>query len=505
MALKHLFSWLLPGLVLGLGSSCSQPAEKDRSGAIHITGSIPDIRDTTLTFTYEAFELLAESKTEEILVDSLGKLDFTLISDYPLKGFLSFGKVPRTYHFTIQTLAGTDSLMQVESVDFRLFYLFLNPGDHIHFEVKARQVEESLKFSGEAANNNLFVNAEEWKFNDYKSKYLKNYYRYTFYQADDFITAAQALLDEKQEFLDHFQTIHPISPSLASLYLREWKQTAIRSLIAYPESHAGFNKEQYPELPANYYDFLSAAPLPQKIAEGGIGTFYYLSALLHKKYDILSPETRPENFYSFVEQELPERIAYEYKAYALGSDFRKELYSAFDSTCPYPDIAKAVKQRYQALEGMLEGQPAPNFRLLNPEGAAVVLADFKGKFVYFDFWATWCGPCIKEIPHLKKLEEEFRDSPVSFVSVSFDQAKDSLKWKSFIRENQLGGIQVWADPENHELFSSTFNIKSIPRFVLLDPEGNIVDANAPRPSNPKIRTLFNELLNHEGNSANTHK
>jgi len=190
---------------------------------------------------------------------------------------------------------------------------------------------------------------------------------------------------------------------------------------------------------------------------------------------------------------LPERQGYVFKAYALGRDFCKELYDVFGDECPYKDLASLVKEKYQHLEGMLEGNPFPDFNLTDPKGGLVSLRDLQGEFIYIDFWATWCGPCIKEIPSLKILETEFENDPIHFVSISFDKEKDTLKWKNYVQDNQLTGIQLWADKPTHEEISNTLNIKSIPRFILLDREGNIIDANAPRPSNPSLKEILLEL------------
>ena len=121
------------------------------------------------------------------------------------------------------------------------------------------------------------------------------------------------------------------------------------------------------------------------------------------------------------------------------------------------------------------------------------LSDFKGKVVVVDVWATWCGPCKAEIPHLKKLEKEFegRDDIV-FLGVSVDKAKDKDKWLKMIDEQQMAGIHLFAD--GFSQIAESYQITGIPRFMVFDKQGNIVSTNAPRPSNPQLKTLLlNEL------------
>ena len=71
-----------------------------------------------------------------------------------------------------------------------------------------------------------------------------------------------------------------------------------------------------------------------------------------------------------------------------------------------------------------------------------------------------------------------------------------MKWKDYVAEHELKGIQLFADKNQHEILSSRLNIKTIPRFVLLDTEGKMINAKAPRPSNPQLKNVLNELTKH---------
>lgn len=142
----------------------------------------------------------------------------------------------------------------------------------------------------------------------------------------------------------------------------------------------------------------------------------------------------------------------------------------------------------------LNGSLSPSFEYDNYKGGKTKLEDFRGKYVYIDVWATWCGPCRAEIPFLKKLEEKYHEKNIVFVSLSIDQQKDVEKWKKFIKDKELGGVQVFADNDWNSQFVKDYNITGIPRFILIDPNGNIVKADAPRPSSPTIEAEFDALL-----------
>jgi thiol-disulfide isomerase/thioredoxin len=142
----------------------------------------------------------------------------------------------------------------------------------------------------------------------------------------------------------------------------------------------------------------------------------------------------------------------------------------------------------------LNNSKAPSFDFVNYAGGKTKLEDLKGKYVYIDIWATWCGPCRAEIPSLKKVEEKYHDKKIAFVSMSVDAEKDFEKWKTFVKEKELGGIQLYADKSWNSDFTKAFGINSIPRFILIDPNGNVVDADAARPSNPKLQEQLDKLL-----------
>jgi thiol-disulfide isomerase/thioredoxin len=146
------------------------------------------------------------------------------------------------------------------------------------------------------------------------------------------------------------------------------------------------------------------------------------------------------------------------------------------------------------LNNALNNSMSSPFDYLNFKGGNTKLSDFNGKYVYIDVWATWCGPCIAEIPFLKKVEEKYEGKNIAFVSISVDVQKDFEKWKKFVKDKQLGGIQLFADKNWNSDFIKSFGINSIPRFILIDPSGKVVSADAARPSDSKLSEQLDALL-----------
>ena len=141
------------------------------------------------------------------------------------------------------------------------------------------------------------------------------------------------------------------------------------------------------------------------------------------------------------------------------------------------------------------GKPSPDFKdYTNYKGGKSSLSDYRGSYVYIDVWATWCVPCIYEIPFLAKVEKQYEGKNIKFLSISADQPKDEQKWRNMIKDKDMShGIQLMADNATESQFFMDYYIYGIPRFILIDPQGNIVSYDAPRPSEERLKELFNSL------------
>lgn len=160
-------------------------------------------------------------------------------------------------------------------------------------------------------------------------------------------------------------------------------------------------------------------------------------------------------------------------------------------------LIKFLNANYKAQHEMLtvlgRGKPSPKFVYPDINGKNISLDDLKGTYVYVDVWATWCGPCKREIPFLKELEHEYQNKNITFVGLSIDTQENKEKWKKMVAERDLKGVQVLADRDWNSQFVQDYRITGIPRFILIDPNGNIISHDAPRPSQPELKELFGEL------------
>ena len=140
------------------------------------------------------------------------------------------------------------------------------------------------------------------------------------------------------------------------------------------------------------------------------------------------------------------------------------------------------------------GETAINFTYPDKDSNMVSLSDFKGSYVYVDVWATWCGPCRYEIPFLVQLEKDYHDTNIVFMSVSVDTENAKEKWMNMIKNENLGGIQLISTDGWKSQIMKDYVINGIPRFMLFDPDGNVISVDAARPSSDEIREIFDGFV-----------
>jgi thiol-disulfide isomerase/thioredoxin len=171
----------------------------------------------------------------------------------------------------------------------------------------------------------------------------------------------------------------------------------------------------------------------------------------------------------------------------------EQIYNGYISNTNDPKLKESLSTIYNNIKAVEPGKPSPKFDYENQKGGKTSLESLKGKYVYIDVWATWCGPCLQEVPALQKVEEQYHGKNIEFVSISVDNIKDREKWSNLVDTKHLGGIQLLADKDLRSDFILKYGILAIPRFILIDPNGNIVNFDAPKPSENKLIELFNEL------------
>jgi len=182
--------------------------------------------------------------------------------------------------------------------------------------------------------------------------------------------------------------------------------------------------------------------------------------------------------------------------YSLGMSTQEEakqaaLYKRIVKDYPASQVAKMVAGNLKQLESV--GKPFELEFTDAVKGSTVSMKGLKGKVVVIDFWATWCGPCVAEMPNMKKLYAKYKDQGVEFIGVSLDQPKeqgglDALK--KFVAENEIGWPQYYQGKGWQSEFSGSWGINSIPAVFMVDAQGKLHSVNA----RGKLDEMIPELL-----------
>jgi len=155
------------------------------------------------------------------------------------------------------------------------------------------------------------------------------------------------------------------------------------------------------------------------------------------------------------------------------------------------DYTQKLDGLFENWAALMPGNMAPDFTTVDLDGNEKKLSDFRGKYVYIDVWATWCGPCIQEIPYLKEMNKTFEGQELVILSVSIDDTQEP--WKKMVADDGLTGTHLYIDGAWGSSLVKDYKIAGIPRFMLVDPEGKIVTVQAERPSGNINETLTNLL------------
>lgn len=186
-----------------------------------------------------------------------------------------------------------------------------------------------------------------------------------------------------------------------------------------------------------------------------------------------------------------------YSAYKNRVPIQAGYLAKFYEICQTPQYAMIIKnlinQQQQIHKKITDGNSLLGEKNKKVTDLETLMAQYKGRLILLDFWASWCQPCIVEIPALQKLQEAYTGKGLQILNISFD--KEIQKWKKFIIAHNLTQSTNFIFMNAKELdFVIENKIEAIPRYMLVDKMGKIITPDAPRPSDPALRELIDKNL-----------
>ena len=375
--------------------------------------------------------------------------------------------------------------------------LYLAPGYHLEISFDGKEFDETLKYSGIGERPNNF-NASYFLFNEknnldsdtYKKIENQEYFDYELKTYESTIKLLYESEIENEKFLKdqadkfRFKMLNNLITKLGDDYFTGKTEGIITQFIDREVSQIDF-KDSVMFTSNNGYRYFLSSYFVSGLSSGDLKTLelYNEDLMEMQKKSILNTLKRGISFYNMEKLDV--------------------YYQTIVKLAPNDKGFDRMKKKYDRIKNLKKGSPSPSFNYPDTSGENISLESLKGKLVYVDVWATWCGPCKAQIPFLKQLEEKYREEEIAFVSLSIDKLKNISKWKDMIVDKELKGIQIIADKAWRSKFVTDYIIEGIPRFILIDKDGNLMDPMAPRPAvykegemqlNEEIQKIFDENI-----------
>ncbi len=374
---------------------------------------------------------------------------------------------------------------------------FFKPEFDLHLRLNTKEFDESIQYTGKGAAENNYL-AEKFLLEE-SFLHVNNYAYYAALEESAFLHFSDSIYHLKLSLFDKHKD--QFCKEFKKLEFASLEREYLSKISDYESMHQYLTKDRTFKVSDSFPDAFKNIDVNDEelllipYYSGFIGDFVSKKARTqYKAADSISYFTVYLNTLDTVisNSKIKEKLAYDFVQYNFNYAKDKEYcYQKVKAMISKPEYLEEINDIYTRLKKIEKGAISPTFTLYDVDSNLVKLEDFKGKLVYIDIWSTWCGPCIKEIPHLLALEEEFKNEDIAFVSICEDN--DRNRWKSIVKKNNLTGVHLFISEQNHP-FIEAYLVTGVPRFILLDKEGRIIDANAKRPSNKAIKELLKEWL-----------
>jgi thiol-disulfide isomerase/thioredoxin len=377
--------------------------------------------------------------------------------------------------------------------------MYLSPGDEVRMTLDFAKFDETVKYTGRGADVNNYLAQSLWKFEfgpwDKTVPHPLTQENTTPAQIRQ---QADAFRQARRTFLTTYAKAHPLPADFQRNALLDIDLSWAITLLEYPGAYRYLAKQE-PALPANYFDFLQQLPLKQfdpYLKDRGINGNTAVMRFLNGYSNRLAPSGKltidpaeAGRHYAQAQADFGpstaalDRAMYQLYSWKLDNDLDGVIaaYPTFRTHNHDSTMARDLRGLIGRQLAVKVGNPAPAFTLLSSDGKKVSLNDLRGKVVYLDFWGTWCGPCMHEMPASNDLKKKFEGRDVAFVYISVGDKTE--KWQQVLSAEHLtspNSIHL-RSPEGDDI-ASRYQVQGYPTYWLIGRDGRIITRSAPRPS-----------------------
>jgi thiol-disulfide isomerase/thioredoxin len=394
--------------------------------------------------------------------------------------------------------------------------IIAHPGDSIHLDLDFKDME-NVKFTGDAQQSNTqlqkylnsnytgneFFESETYKFLSSRSE------KHDFMSYKVLCDSLKKVMDKNQ--IDYIKEMNP-NAEIRKWAIENMKIQYYESLLSYPLNNSKIENESVMP-PAEYFNFLdSVGKVFNNVllnTDGYKLLGYYSAAIWNKKAKSFSRDSAQiffmKEIINTVKIDLFKQMLignFYYNFLNLNSlEFFENNKAFFDANVREPFIKIPLENYYQRIKRDTENPKIASDVILGKVHGTVaknimdsILINHKGKVIYMDFWATYCGPCKEEMPNSKELIKKYGGKDVAFVFVCIES--NEKNWKLDLSQLQLAGSHYLCNPEQSSGIRKGLGIEGIPFYVLINKQGQITESgNLLRPGNIETQKKIDKLLN----------
>jgi thiol-disulfide isomerase/thioredoxin len=381
--------------------------------------------------------------------------------------------------------------------------MYFEPGYDLSVSIRHSKNNNQIKYTGRgsAANNYLNESAELfWKFeNEGGNIWVANF--------GEFAQRSDSLLAALAKFHKLYKQNTELSESTKEMLALRNRIKAASMKQNYILSHP-LATSASGEIPQQLVNIIAGIPFSDELLKLGMMPYamflhWHLELDVKRSFNQNNTAAKsillPVDSFLNASNRYPEVVSQLLQAKNIYFDIKsngltpasERLYMEFKQKHSLSIYNTQLDEAVSSWSKISEGTPAPLFKGQKLDGTTLSLNDLKGKIVYVDVWATWCGPCVKEFEDSKKLEKHYaKNENVVFLYVSIDEHRS--KWEKMLQTKTVP-LGTHIHQQDREIWD-VYLMQSVPRYILIDHEGNLLNSYAPKPSSGLVQRAIDDAL-----------